>query len=336
MTRASAGAAPILGIDLGGTKVATAIVDGRGRLSGASRRLVRARLGPEAVVEDIVACVKATFDASSDRPAAAGVGVAGQVDASTGAVHYAPNLRWKEFPLGRRLARRLSLPVSVINDVRAATLAEWVHGAGRGCSEVVGVFVGTGVGGGVVSGDRLLEGAGNAAGELGHTMLVANGRKCHCPNRGCLEAYVGGWAIARRAQEAARADPRAGRTLLRLAGAASRITAATVSEARHERDPLAVAIDRSSSRFLADGLVGFTNAFNPERIVLGGGLIDHAPHWVGVSDRAVRRWAQPPAAKVVRVVPARLGNESVVVGASLSARHRLGTSRARPVAHRSS
>ncbi|MCI4344108.1 MAG: ROK family protein [Thermoplasmata archaeon] len=324
MTRPSAGGPPILGIDLGGTKVATAIVDARGRLSGAARRLVRARLGPDAVLEDIEACTRTTLSTSNATPVAAGIGVAGQVDARTGRVHYAPNLRWKEFPLGERLSRRLSLEVSVVNDVRAATLAEWAHGAGRGWSNVVGIFVGTGVGGGVVSGDRLLEGASNAAGELGHTMLVAGGRKCHCPNRGCLEAYVGGWAVARRAQEAVAADPLAGRTLVRLAGKAARISAATVDEARRKRDPLATVIDRSSARFLADGLVGFTNAFNPQRIVLGGGLIDHAPHWVGVSDRAVRRWAQPPAAKVVRVVPARLGNESVVVGASLSARHRHG------------
>jgi glucokinase len=323
--RPSTGAPPILGIDLGGTKVATAVVDARGRLSGAVRRLVRARLGPEAVLDDIQACVGATLEASPTTPAAAGIGVAGQVDGATGVVHYAPNLRWKEWPLGDRLSRRLALPVSVINDVRAATLGEWVHGAGRGCSEVVGIFVGTGVGGGVVSGGRLLEGGSNAAGELGHTMLVAGGRKCHCPHRGCVEAYVGGWAIARRAQEAAAEDPSAGRTLIALAGGLSKITAATVSEARRQRDLLAVSLDRRSARYLANALVGFTNAFNPERIVLGGGLIDHSPHWVDVSDSAVRRWAQPPAAKVVRVVPARLGNESVVVGASLSARYRLSS-----------
>ncbi|MCI4350226.1 MAG: ROK family protein [Thermoplasmata archaeon] len=322
--------APVLGIDLGGTKVATAVVDGDGRLHGPSRRLVRAKLGPAAVLEDIVACAQATFDDTTERPVAAGIGVAGQVDGGSGIVHYAPNLRWRGYPLGPRLARSLRIPVTVVNDVRAATLAEWVHGAGRGSDDIVGVFVGTGVGGGVVSGGRLLEGASNAAGELGHMTLVAGGRKCHCPSRGCVEAYVGGWAIAQRAQEAVRNDPPAGKAMAEIAGRASRITAATVSEARRHRDPLALAIDRDSARFLADGLIGFVNAFNPHRVILGGGILDHSPHWVGLGDRAVRRLAQPPAAHEVRVVPAALGNESVVVGASLSARRKLAPS---PVAH---
>jgi glucokinase len=320
-------ARPILGIDLGGTKVATAIIDRGGRLHGPARRLVRPKRGPAAVLEDILACAKVTLEDSSERPVAAGIGVAGQVDGDSGVVHYAPNLRWRRYPLGARLSRSLRMTVSVVNDVRAATLAEWVHGAGRGSNDVVGIFVGTGVGGGVVSGGELLQGASNAAGELGHTTLVAGGRKCHCPSRGCLEAYVGGWAIAKRAQEAVEEDPRAGRSMVRLAGRVSKITAATVSQARRQRDPLAVAVDRASSRLLADALVGFVNAFNPRRVILGGGLLDHSPHWVGICDRAVRRSAQPPAAAVVRVVPAALGNESVVVGASLNARRRLAPTR---------
>lgn len=248
---------------------------------------------------------------------AVGVGVAGQIDPVDGAVRYAPNLRWRQVPLGRVLARRLRARVVVVNDGRAATFGEATVGAGRGFDDVLCVWTGTGVGGGIVSGGRLLEGASNAAGEIGHSTLIAGGRKCTCPRRGCLEAYVGGWAIAERAREAALADPAAGRALVQRAGSARRITAETVSAVAASGDPLGRALNRETGRLLADGVVGLVNALNPKRVVLGGGLIDHHPEWVGVVDRAVRRQPQPPAARVVRAVRSRMRAEAVLVGAAL-------------------
>ena len=115
-----------------------------------------------------------------------------------------------------QLEAALALPVMVTNDVRAATYGEWLYGAGQGITDLVCLFIGTGVGGGVVSGGKLLEGCNNTAGELGKTTINADGRQCHCRNRGFLEAYAGGWAIGERAQEAVRSDPKAGQSLITL------------------------------------------------------------------------------------------------------------------------
>lgn len=154
------------------------------------------------------------------------------------------------------LEKELNLPVLVTNDVRAATYGEWHYGAGKGSDDLVCVFVGTGIGGGVVSGGRLLEGCNNAAGELGHITIVTNGRKCHCRNYGCLEAYAGGWAIAERAKEAVKAKPKLGRTIIEMAGSIEQISALTVTQAYEKRELLAIDIVEETARYLAVGLVG--------------------------------------------------------------------------------
>jgi glucokinase len=159
------------------------------------------------------------------------------VDAE-GRLHFAPNLRWKDIPLREELEERFRRPVSVLNDVRAAVYYEWQYGAGRGQDHLVCVYVGTGVGGGIVCEGRLLRGATQTAGELGHLTLVAGGRPCHCRNVGCFETYVGGWAIAERAREAVQADPIAGREQVRRVGGPDRITSEALAEAARARDPL--------------------------------------------------------------------------------------------------
>ncbi|HZY70670.1 MAG TPA: ROK family protein [Thermoplasmata archaeon] len=307
----------VLGIDLGGTKVAAAVVDERGHPHGMRRRFDRAWRGARPVVDDIVATAEEAIDSATVRPSVVGIGVAGQIDPVDGSVRYAPNLRWRDVPLGRLLARRLGARVVVVNDGRAATFGEATTGAARRVRDVLCVWTGTGIGGGIVSGGRLLDGASNAAGEIGHSTLVAGGRKCTCPRRGCLEAYVGGWAIAARAREAAARSPGASRTLVEIAGSVRRITAGTVSTAAARGDRFARGLDRETGRLLADGVVGLVNALNPRRVVLGGGLIDHHPEWVAVVDAAVRRRPQPPAARVVRAVGSRLGTDAVLIGAAL-------------------
>ncbi len=192
-----------VGVDLGGTKVEAALVDAEGHVVTSRRHPTDSKTkGPQRVIADIVACVGECLGEGVRNAGALGVGVAGQIDAATGTVRFAPNLGWRDVPLRAELERTLRLPVVVVNDVRAATFGEWAHGAGKGVNDLVCLFIGTGIGGGVVSGGQLLEGCCNMAGELGHMTIVAGGRPCHCPNRGCLEAYVGGWSIAERAQDA--------------------------------------------------------------------------------------------------------------------------------------
>lgn len=311
----------VLGIDLGATKVVSALVARDGTVAHHSGRHLHANDGPGGVIRSLVRSVEACLAATPHRrPAAVGVAVAAQVDPRTGTVVHAPNLGWRDVPLGRRVSEELGgLPVVVLNDARAATLAEWRFGAGRGATDLFCMFLGTGVGGSAVVGGRLLEGGSHALGEVGHMTIVVGGRKCHCPNWGCLEAYVGGWAIAERAQEAVRADYDAGAALVARAGSIGTITAQTVFQVYRSGDVLAGRLVRETERFLADGAVGVVNAFNPSLLVLGGGVVAGMPEFVPIVEATVRARCQPPAA-MAAVVVAKFGENAPLIGAAVAAR----------------
>jgi len=313
-------AGPTIGVDLGGTKIAAALVDEDGKIlaeqtlpTGAERRAPR-------VIADIVSCVRGQLGPHARSATALGIGVAGQIDPADGMVLDAPNLHWHDVPLGAELSSTLGLPVLVTNDVRAATWGEWLHGAGRGTQDLVTLFVGTGVGGGIVSGGRMLTGCTNTAGEIGHVTVVADGRQCTCPNHGCLEAYVSGWAIAQQASETVRADQTRGRRLVELAGSIEAITAKTVAQAFHERDPLAERLIGEVVRYLAAGIVTLVNAFNPGLLILGGGVIEGIPALAQMVEAPVRARALAAATRRLQFARAALGKEAGVVGAAAVAR----------------
>jgi glucokinase len=309
-----------LGVDLGGTKVKTALVDTRGRIVAVDTHSTHPERGSDGVIVDVLACVKGCLGKARRDAAALGIGVAGQVDVH-GVVRYAPNLRWRDVPLRERLEANLELPVVVVNDVRAATIGEWRFGSGGNVDDLVVLFIGTGIGGGVVSGGRLLQGCSNTGGELGHMTVDVNGRKCHCPNRGCLEAYAGGWAIAERAQEAVRTDPAAGASLSTLAGGVDQITAFNVSQAYRGGDALARRLIAETGQYLAAGIVGLVNAFNPCLIVLGGGVIAGVPELVPQVEAFTRQYALLAAVEPLQFAVAALGSEAPVIGAATAAQH---------------
>ncbi|MGP8073881.1 MAG: ROK family protein [Thermoplasmata archaeon] len=308
-----------LGIDLGATKVVAGLVAADGTLVRHSGRHLHKNDGPGGVIGTLVECAQVCLKDLSESPGAIGVAVAAQVDPRTGTVVHAPNLGWRDVPLARRVAEQLGGPVRVVNDARAATFAEWRHGAGTGSDDLFCLFLGTGVGGSAVVGGRLLEGGSHAFGEVGHLTIVSGGRKCHCPNWGCLEAYVGGWAIAERARDAMRADPDAATGLLALATSLEAVTAETVFRACRAGDPLASRLVRETERFLADGVVGIVNAFNPSVLILGGGIVSGLPTLIPVAESAVRARCQPPAAGA-RVLAAKLGEDAPLIGAAELAR----------------
>jgi len=308
-----------IGVDLGGTKIETALVDTAGRIVVSHRQPTNPEKGPDAVVADIVACVETCLDKAGKMAQGLGVGVAGQLD-RTGMLRFSPNLGWRNVSLKVKLEDALGMPVVINNDVRAATWGEWRHGAGQGVADLICLFVGTGIGGGVVSGGQLLDGYSNTAGELGHMTIVVDGRRCHCPNRGCLEAYAGGWAIAERAQEAVRTDTQAGQRLVTLAGGVQRISATTVTQACSEGDPLACRLVGETAQYLAAGLVSIVNAFNPCLLVLGGGVIQGRPEYVSEVERTVRQNALQTAVEGLHIVMAALGNKAGVIGAAALAR----------------
>ena len=305
-----------IGVDIGGTKIEMALVDAAGRILASHRVLTHPERGPDGVIADIVTCVETYLGEAGQSVRGLGIGVAGQVDRASGTLRSAPNLGWRNVPLQARLEKALGLTVMVSNDVRAATYGEWRHGAGQGVDDLVCLFIGTGIGGGIVSGGRLLEGYCNTAGELGHITIVAGGHRCRCPNRGCLEAYAGGWAIAERAQEAVHADPQAGQRLVTLAGTVEQISAATVTQAYTNGDSLAHHLVEETAQCLAAGVVGIVNAFNPCLLVLGGGVIQGLPEYASMVEPIVRVNALEVAAEGLRIVTAALGNKAGVIGAA--------------------
>lgn len=306
-----------LGVDLGGTKLEVARVDGRGQILDSLRMATNVEGGFEAVEADIAQMSRTLWQRAGSPPAGIGVGVPGQIDCRRGLVRFLPNLRWRDVPLREDLERLLSIPAVVTNDVRAIAWGERLHGAGRGTDDLVCLYVGTGIGGGIVAGGRLLEGCTDAAGELGHITIEINGPSCTCGNKGCLEALAGGWAIARQAREMVTNDPLAGERILALAGGSPEgITAQTVAGAAAAHDPLALALMENVSRALVAGCVSLVNAFNPCRLILGGGVIDGVPDLIDKVRKGVKGKALPAATDALEVMAGALGGSAGPVGAA--------------------
>ena len=313
----------LLGIDLGGTKTAVVLLDSDGNAVRSARKRTEAQGGAEAVVSKTLDWLDRQGFVGLEAASAVGVGVAGQVDPDSGTVLHAPNLGWNDFPLGQRLRDALSLPTFVLNDVQAATVGEWRYGAARGEDHVVCMFLGTGLGGGVVSNGELVRGCGGSAGELGHITVELNGPRCSCGRRGCLEALVGGWAIARRARELVADDPESG--LLSLAGGdPEEITAETVAEAFRAGDPLARQLVSEVGAALAAGAGSIANSLNPCVLVLGGGVIEGIPELVELVRDGIEERALDAALRELEIVEARLGVLAPAIGAATWARVRSG------------
>ncbi len=304
-----------LGVDIGGTKINVGLVDAAGRLLFLHRSEFPASKEPERVINDISAGIQVCFSKTGQKATALGVGVAGQVD-KKGLVRGSQNLGWRKVPLKKMLEKQLGLPAAVINDVNAATLGEWQFGSGKGVSDLAVLFVGTGVGGGIITDGKLLSGCNNSGGELGHITIVSDGRKCHCPGKGCLEAYVGGWAIAERARETIRTLSTEGKRLLTMAGNIQQVTAVTVSQGYREGDLLARLMVEETGRYLAAGVVSIVNAFNPCLVVLGGGVIEGIPELIPIVNEITRKNALEANVEKLKIVKAALGGNAGVIGAA--------------------
>jgi glucokinase len=280
--------------------------------------------GPQAVIEDLADAIHSLITQSQVKPVAIGIGAAGQISKNSGIVEFSPNLKWKNIPLQKLIEDKVNLPVIVINDVRAITLGEWAFGAGRGFSDVVCLFVGTGIGGGIVSGGKLLEGASNTAGELGHLTVSLNGPECTCGNRGCLESLASGWGIAQQAQIAIEKDRGKGDFLISTAGGfVSAITSEIVAKCANLGDNLALSIINTAIDALVAGCISVVNVFNPSIIVLGGGVVSGMPEIVKKIESGVKAFALPSASRDLKIVESALGAKAGVVGAASLAKEKV-------------
>ena len=169
-----------------------------------------------------------------------------------------------------------------------------------------------------------MDGCNNSAGELGHVTIIMDGRKCHCPNNGCLEAYAGGWAIAERTQNFVRDNPNAGQGLIRLAGSLDNISSLHVSQAFKQNDPMAIEIVEETGRYLSAGIVGIVNAFNPCKLVLGGGVIEGLPNLILIVKKTIKKMALHAALERLTISKSTLGENAGVIGSAALAQDRLG------------
>jgi glucokinase len=295
-----------IGIDIGGTKIDAAVVGEAGNIIVRKKIPTQVALGFKQIHQDITNLVVELKREAGVEECPIGVGMAGQITRDTGVVKFAPNLKWRDAPLQEQLQATLRAPVIIINDVRAATWGEWKYGAGKGYDDLICLFIGTGIGGGIVSGGQLLLGANNAAGELGHTTVAIDGPECTCGNKGCLEAIASGWAIAK-----------AGQALPMLEGMQpGKISARDVLEAARNGNGLAEEIIENSIEAIEAGCVSFVNALNPGCLILGGGLGLALPHLVERVTVAVSHEALKAASEHLNICMASLQNDAGVIGAA--------------------
>jgi glucokinase len=318
----------IVGVDVGGTKVAVALMRGRSPVGEA--RVPAEAETPEvidrfATVTDVTsqqACLDgiiagiAVVVHGSGRVEGIGVGVASMVDFPRGRVVRSVNLPLTDVPLREVLSERFGVPVAVDNDATAACIGEHAFGAGVGTKEMLMLTLGTGVGGGIISDGRPFRGASGAAGELGHIMIDIDGPPCAagCPNRGCLEAYVSGTAMGAATVAEAEAKPASALGRALCAGAA--VDSRLLTKLAKNGDGDAIAVLARVGEYLGAGLTTLVNAFNPSLIVIGGGAAAAGELLLGPARRVLAVRALRPASDQVRVVTCLLGPDAGVFGAA--------------------
>lgn len=319
----------VIGIDLGGTKMLAGAVDEHGEVLHKERELTRAEEGAEAVIGRLADLVGALADKVASlggrRVLAVSIGVPGGVDSATGQVDRAPNLRWEKVPLGPLLSSRTGVPVLLDNDVRVAVLGEYVHGAGRGARSMVGVWVGTGIGGGVILDGQLQTGARGVAGEIGHMIVAARGPRCPCGSRGCIEALASRTSIERELRAAVERGART-RVFKRMKKKGrAELTSSIVARALDDEDPALTKVFARAQRYLGLHAANLINALDPEVIVFGGGMAERlGERFVApIREVAFRHALSRRDLDRVRLEPTALGEDAPLLGAAVLARRRL-------------
>lgn len=258
-----------VGIDIGGTKIAGALVDIDGNIVAESKVPTPAQ-DPDALVDAVVALV--TELSLGKEVLGIGVAAAGFIDADQANIIYAPNLSWRNEPFKAKLQAQLPLPVIIENDANAAAWAEFRYGAGKGYQHMVMLTIGTGVGGAVIVNGQMLRGGFGIAGELGHLRVVPNGKLCGCGQHGCLESYGSGTALLKAAKELASSDLEIGARLRELEAQADELTGAQVYAAILEKDPGALQILTELGTWLGEAIGSLTAVLDPQVVVIGGGV----------------------------------------------------------------
>jgi len=307
-----------IGIDVGGTNVKIALVNEQGSIIYSNSIPTRAEMGYEYTINNMKEAITDLLKETKSEPKdieGMGFGFPGQIDCQKGVVRLAPNIPgWVDVPIAEIMEKEFGIPTRVDNDVRCAALGELNFGAGVGCENLICITVGTGIGSGLIVNGKLVRGASNAAGEIGHIKLdIKGGPLCGCGDRGCLEAFASGPSIVAMAEEYIKG----GKSTKYRELANPDITPYVVSEAAKLGDPVAKRIFTIMGEYIGIGLTSVVNLLNPEKIIIGGGVAAAGDILMDPIKETIIKRAMPISGAAVQVVPAQLGNTAGVIGASL-------------------
>ncbi len=306
-----------IGIDVGGTNVKIALVDDKGSILYSNSVPTRAEMGYEYTVNNIKQAIRDLMSETKvTNIEGIGFDFPGQIDYKNGIVRLAPNIPgWVNIPIAKIIEDEFKIPTRIDNDVHCAALGELNFGAGKGCENFICMTVGTGIGSGIVINGKLVRGASNAAGELGHIKLqMHEGPLCGCGDHGCLEAFASGPSIVAMAEEYILGGKS---TKFRELASGGEITPFIVAEAAKQGDPVARRIFARIGEYIGFGLSSVVNLLNPEKIIIGGGVADAGDILLDPIKETIKKRAMVVAGSAVEIVPAKLGNTAGVIGASL-------------------
>lgn len=313
-----------IGVDLGGHFIKLAVVDGTGKIQLRETAPTYADKGKDASIAQIVRSVKAFVakaKAVCDTPIGVGIGAPGLIHVETGIVRFSPNLPgWSEVPLRQILEDATGLPVGLGNDANVVAMAENAFGAGRDFQDFVCATLGTGIGGAIVIGGKVVTGADGTAGEIGHITVDPNGPRCNCGNRGCLERFVGIKYMVERA--VSKIEHRTSESILpkMVDGHLEDLTPKIIAQAAEQGDRLAREVFDETGAYLGIAFASLVNVLNPEAIVLGGGVSNAGELIFRPIRETIRRRAMPVPRATVQIIRATLGPDAGIIGASLLVR----------------
>ncbi len=312
----------VLAVDLGGTKITAGIVSGSGQVIAKERCLTLAEEGPQSVVNRLFSTIDHLLGLKGmelSQLDSISLAVAGAIDLEKGLVTLSPNLPgWHDIPLREMVKERYGVDTFLLNDASAAALGEHRFGAGRGVNNLILLTVGTGIGGGIIINGGLYNGSSGSAGEIGHMTIDVNGPGCKCGNTGCLEALASGTAMAREAGSRIAQGEKSSLVEM-VAGKIGEITVEKIGTAAGEGDVLALDVIAEAGTYLGVGMANLVNIFNPELIVVGGGVANLGELLLEPARRVVKARALRLPAQAVRIVPAQLGDEGGLLGAAVFA-----------------
>ncbi|MFN0066144.1 MAG: ROK family protein [Limisphaerales bacterium] len=316
-----------IGVDLGGTKILAGVFTPQFKLVAKVKLSTKGERGPEAVIERVARAVQDAVDEADcelKQVAAVGIGAPGAVESDEGRVIFAPNLAgWKDVPLRKALEKELGVPVFAENDCNVATLGVHMVELDGRPRNLVGIFLGTGIGGGLILDGRLYTGFNRTAGELGHMVLDVDGPKCGCGNKGCFEALASRSAIFRRIQQAVKDGEKTVLTEM-LGNDLAEMRSGDLRKAIRKGDKLTDKIVEDAAEYTGIAIGNLINLLNPQHVVLGGGVIEAlGDEMMAIIIETARDYAMPGTDKGVEIMASKLGDDAGIYGAAVLAKQRV-------------